>query len=117
MVASQVDRNKLIKEYVDNLSREIQIDKIVFFGSGARGKLRENSDLDYIVISNDFKKMGFMKRLQLLSHSRIGLSRKVPMDILGYTQEEFKTMAKQNVSILLSEAKREGQIVYSKKLS
>lgn len=114
MDSTRIDKNKLIKEYIKNISNKITVDKVIFFGSGVKGKLTVNSDLDYIIISSDFAKMKYMRRLQLLSRLRIGLSRQVPMDILGYTSEEFDKMSSPDESIVLSEAKKEGKIVYSK---
>jgi len=114
MDATRINKKKLIKEYINNVSQKISVDKVIFFGSGVRRQLTEDSDLDFIVLSNDFRKMKFMDRLVLLSQARNGLSETVPMDILGYTPEEFEKLSSADESVVLSEAKREGKVVYSK---
>lgn len=114
MDALSINKKRMIKEYITNISKKITIDKVIFFGSGVKNKLTENSDLDYIIISKDFRKMKYMQRLQMLSHLRTGISRKVPMDILAYTPEEFDRMTQPDQSVVLTEAKHEGKIVYSK---
>ena len=53
--------------------------------------------------------MGFIERLILLSKLREGMKKSAPMDIFGYTPEEFERLSKE--SIVLKEAKREGQII------
>ena len=115
MAQTTINPTKITKDYINHLNKKklIRIQKVILFGSAARGQMTEDSDLDIIVISPDFKKMDYMKRLQLLSRARDNKFCFIPMDILGYTPEEFDKMAKPDQSIVLSEAKREGKIVYS----
>ena len=61
--------------------------KIILYGSHASGNAREDSDLDLVVVSDDFKSMDLWERLWLLGQARIDIER--PMEILGLTEEEF----------------------------
>lgn len=99
----------IVKDYLRNLEGKIKIKKVILFGSAARGEMHEDSDIDLIIISPDFKKMEFMKRLILLTRLRRGMKKSAPMDILGYTGEEFKRLSKE--SIVLKEAKEQGKII------
>ncbi len=63
------------------------VEKIFLFGSHARGIADENSDIDLLVISRDFGGMDLYERLSLLGRARKGIP--VPMDIIGYTEEEI----------------------------
>lgn len=101
---------KIIKEYSRDLEKIIPINKVILFGSIARGKYNQDSDLDLIVLSDAFGKISFMKRLELLSRARGRKHVKMAMDILGYTPEEFKEMPKE--SVVLKEAARDGIVVY-----
>jgi predicted nucleotidyltransferase len=96
----------VVKDYLQNLKEEINVEKVILFGSAARGEMHRDSDIDLIIISPDFKKMGYMRRLILLSRLRRGMKKTAPMDILGYTRQEFNKLAKE--SIVLKEAKKEG---------
>lgn len=109
MAKIRIKQGLIIKEYIDNLKKSIEITKVILFGSVLGDKFNEDSDIDVIVLSNDFKKMGFLRRLELLSHARKGSSREVPMDIIGYTPDEFNKLSKE--SIVLKEAKRNGKII------
>jgi len=106
-MAQNIDPVKIVRHYAKGLANQIQIKKVILFGSASRGEMTYHSDLDIIVLSPDFKKLNFMRRLQLLSRARKGEARKVPMDILGYTSEEFKKMAKE--SVVIREAQKEGK--------
>jgi len=80
--------NEIIARYKENLQGlGIHVKKILLYGSYAAGNPREHSDIDLIVISQDFKNMGLWDRLGLLGRARVKLRR--PMEILGYTEEEF----------------------------
>lgn len=100
---------EIVKDYLQNLEGKIKVDKTILFGSAARGKMNRDSDIDLIIISPQFKKMEFMKRLILLSKLRRGMKKTAPMDIFGYTPEEFEKLSKE--STVLEEAKKEGIII------
>lgn len=105
---------KIIKVFIDNMPDNINIKGVFLFGGYATGNIHNDSDLDFVVISPDFKKMDFMKRLELLSHTQGAdeITRSMPMDIIGYTPEEFKNIGKE--SIVMRQAKREGKMLFKK---
>lgn len=111
MAKNRIKSRQIIKEYAYELKKRIKISKIILFGSAARGKMNEDSDFDLIVLSDTFKKMSFIKRLQLLSHARTGNVRKIPMDILGYTPAEARKLSQS--SSMLKEAFEQGKLVWS----
>lgn len=92
MAKKRIIPELIIKDYIKDLSGQIKVDGAFIFGSYATGKVREDSDLDCIIISRDFKKINYLKRLQLLSRARRGLAVNMAMDIFGYTPQEFKAM-------------------------
>jgi helicase len=57
------------------------------YGSYAKENPREDSDIDLIVISDDFKDMNLRERLEIL-----GIASRVfePIEALGYTSKEIK---------------------------
>jgi predicted nucleotidyltransferase len=115
-MAKKLSRSKIkkevisiVKDYLRNLEGKINVKKVILFGSAARGKMHRDSDIDLIIISPDFKKMGFVERLILLSRLREGMKKSAPMDIFAYTPEEFEKLSKE--SIILKEAKKEGKVI------
>ncbi len=106
-MAKNIDPIKIVYDYARDLTNQIRVQKVILFGSAGRGQMTYDSDLDVIVISPDFKKLDFIKRLQILSRNRKNAARKVPMDILGYTQEEFEKLGRE--SVVIEEAQKEGQ--------
>ncbi len=55
--------------------------KIILYGSYVTGGAKEDSDLDLVVVSDDFKDMDLWDRLCLLGEARVEIRR--PMEILG----------------------------------
>jgi hypothetical protein len=65
----------------------IRPERLLLFGSWARGEHREESDIDLIVVSRDFARLGYLRRLETLG---IAAGRAlVSVQALGYTPEEF----------------------------
>lgn len=80
--------NQVIKSIIECIVREYQPDKIILFGSRARGDADEQSDIDLLVISDREKRLPRYKRgLDV----RILLSQfQLPKDILFYTHEDVE---------------------------
>lgn len=83
-------------------------EKIILFGSWAKGKEDPYSDIDLIFVWNTKKR--FLDRLADL-YDRWPLS--VGVDILAYTPEEFKKMLEERNSFL-EKAVAEGIVLYEK---
>ena len=99
---------KTLKEFKSALETSgIKVERLILFGSHATGKAGEDSDIDLVVISDDFKNMDLWERLCLLGRARTGIKR--PMEILGFTEEE---LAAQPIgSFIGDEVKPKGVIV------
>lgn len=79
-----------IAQYREKLeSMGIRVKKIILYGSHASGTATEHSDLDLVVVSDDLKDLDLWERLCLLGQARMGIWR--PMEILGYTEEEYES--------------------------
>jgi predicted nucleotidyltransferase len=92
-----------IKEEIKKFKEKIGADKLIIFGSFARGNFNEHSDIDVLIVGKKFIGKRFYDRLR-------GLWLKwpldLPVDFICYTPEEFEKLKKE-VSIV-SEALKEG---------
>lgn len=88
-------KTALIKKLEDvkkNASKDIRIDRLIIFGSQVSGKPHKDSDIDLIVVSQDFRNLNFFQRGALMyRHWHLRL----PVDFLCYTPEEFNRLRKQ----------------------
>ncbi len=93
-----------LKKFGKKLHEELAVEKLILFGSYARGKPRKDSDVDIIIVSPKFRGIPLFLRSRGLRR-RFGV--KVPMDIICLTPEEFEEKRKE-ISII-AEAVKEGK--------
>lgn len=110
---SPINIDQLVQEYISSFPTSVHVNGVFLFGSFARGDMHEDSDVDLVVLSEDFAQMPFIKRLEFLSKMRRApITRSVPMDIFGYTPEEFADLDKE--SAIMKKAKQEGRFVWKR---
>lgn len=101
--------NRLIKQYVRELKKiNIRPKEILLFGSYAKGTAHPYSDIDLLVISDDFRKNKPLNRLEILSKATIPLN--APIETIGYTPSELKK--RKNKSIFWEQIKDSLKIAY-----
>lgn len=76
-----------VRLFAQSISRDIQVQRIYLFGSYAAGTANNDSDIDILVVSDDFKEMSPVKISSFLFRN----AAKIPGDIqpIGYTNEEL----------------------------
>lgn len=87
--------SELLKKFKLSLGNMgIKVDRMILFGSYAERTNKEGSDIDVAVISEDFKNMNLLERLETigLALSRARITE--PIEALGYTEEEFSDRGK-----------------------
>jgi len=102
MVQTTTKNLNLIKSYFKKL-KKINAEKIVFFGSRAKGDFHNDSDFDLIVVSKKFENLRQDKRV-LLSYKL--WKNDFALELLCYTPEEFEE--RKNGLTIVSEALKEG---------
>jgi len=86
-------------------SRGIKADKLILFGSYATGQYREDSDIDVVIISRDFKNKSYWERIDILSGAIYDIFE--PIEATAFTPEEWQSRE----SIIVDFAKN-GEVVY-----
>lgn len=84
-------------------------DKVILFGSYARGQLTDDSDLDILVVmpvAGSCREMANQIDLALAD-------RRVPMDVIVVTPEQFDRR-KNIVGTIIGEAATEGRVLYER---
>lgn len=88
----------------------LRVAKIILFGSYAQEQTAEESDIDVVIVSDDFKDKDIFERAKLTQDPEIMTIRKymIPLDIITLTPEEYESGAS-----LISLLARDGKIVYA----
>jgi uncharacterized protein len=104
---SKLELSQWLEEAVRAL-RAYDPEKIILFGSYARGDVDRYSDIDLAIIKRTNKR--FVERLvEAASYLNLPLS----VDIFVYTPEEFQAMIEEGNSFI-ERVQKEGRIVYEK---
>jgi len=88
-----------IKETLEK--KGIRVEKIILFGSRAKGEYMKESDYDFIIVSKDFKGIPIFKRIEMI------LDIKEDIDTICLTPEEFER-EKNFLGSIVSYAVKEG---------
>lgn len=96
-----VDDN--VVDFVNRLKSKINVHKVIFFGSRAKGEHLKHSDYDFIIVSDDFKGMPFVERISFIYRL---FNTPYPIEPLCYTIEEFER--KKNQICIVQEAVKTG---------
>ena len=99
----QSELENIIKQIIEKYKPE----KVILFGSAARGELGPHSDLDILVIKRDTPYFG-ADRVRELSKM---IKRDIPVDFLIYRPEEFEKRLSMGDPFLKS-IMEEGKVLY-----
>lgn len=92
-----------LSHFKKELNKKVDIDKMIFFGSRAKGKAKKWSDVDLIVVSKKFKNIKSYKRAKGF---RDYWELNYPIDFLCYTPKEFEKKKRENG--IVQQAVKEG---------
>ncbi len=80
---------KIIGQFKDVIEKKgIRIERIVLYGSYATGSEREGSDIDLVIISDDFSGLDYWQRIDLLSAAIYEVFK--PIEAVAMTRAEWE---------------------------
>jgi predicted nucleotidyltransferase len=94
----------VVARYVRNLEAlGIGVQKVIIFGSQAKGTFTVDSDIDIAVVSKDFEKMDLWERAGYLGKAARGIP--YPIEVLGFSPSQLKKIER---GTILDEITRSG---------
>jgi len=89
MVKTEREIEEIIERYKEELKKlGINSQRVILYGSYSKGHPREDSDIDLIIISKDFRHMNLRERLETLGLAAGRVFE--PIEAMGYTEEEVR---------------------------
>lgn len=109
MSARLAQQPPYLSEVIDRIVSKFHPEKIILFGSWARGEAREDSDLDLLVIlpKVEHKRKAAIEVLRALN----GLP--ISKDVIVTTPHEIKEYGKK-IGYILRPALEEGKVIYER---
>ena len=107
MVSKPPPVSSAFRDFLARLGRHIQPERVILFGSRARGDYRGTSDYDLLIVAKRFRGVPWVRRAPLVIRLW-----DLPLDLepICLTPEEFRRRSKE-LSIV-GEAVREGVTMY-----
>lgn len=103
---------RLIKETVSSVLdlSNVELNRIVLFGSYAKNEQSLNSDIDLIIVSKNFRNSTYFKRIDKVLNLNAALVKtiKKPFDVLLYSDIEWNDSA----TMMIREAKKNGKTLF-----
>jgi len=97
---------RIIRDYAKTLEAErVKPQKIILFGSYSTGTQHEGSDIDLVVISEDFADKGYWERIDILAAAIVKVFE--PIEAIAMTPQEWES----GDSLIVDYA-RNGEVVY-----
>lgn len=84
-----IQTQPIIKQYIARIKKHIRLDAALIFGSLAQQRATEESDIDLLIVSDDFASMDEDERLRLLYRLTVD----IPLDfhLYGVTRHEYES--------------------------
>jgi predicted nucleotidyltransferase len=93
-----VDRQSIVSglapslvRFAERLRDELGAERVLLFGSHARGTAYHDSDYDLIIVADHFRPIPVLKRQVGLREMFYGVGGHAPMDLICLTPEEFES--------------------------
>ena len=101
----------VMDQIVALITSKISPEKIVLFGSYARGDNKENSDIDILII---VKNLGNERKITgLLNKELLNNNISIPIDFLAIDYDKYNKL-KNKIGYIYKSIDKEGQILYGK---
>lgn len=101
---------RTVDEIVRRIAEGYDPDKVIIFGSVAKGTEHEDSDIDLLILKNDTRKP--VERNREVRRLLFGI--KYPIDVFVKTTEEFDRF-RDVVGSMFYDASREGRVIYERR--
>jgi HEPN domain-containing protein/predicted nucleotidyltransferase len=98
---------EMLREIVRRIVEAVQPERIILFGSAARGEMGPDSDVDLLIIKQCENRR---ETARLIRRELIGIS--VPIDIIVVTPDDI-ARHKDTIGLIYRPALREGKLVYA----
>ena len=101
-------QERVLNEIIDRIVLITNPDKIILFGSRAKGTANKNSDYDVLILKKYARKKSLRQKLY-----KIGLTKEAPVDILVNTPIAYEKL-KEKLYYVYHDISKFGIVVYEK---
>jgi len=108
---NEINVRKILPLMVKKIIEISHPEKIILFGSYAKGTESRDSDIDLLIVKDKIES----KIKETLKIRRSLKNFVIPKDIILITKEDFEYYSKEWINSIFAEARRYGRVLYEKK--
>lgn len=113
MVRTRPQIESIVNRYVQNLQAHgIEVEQIILFGSYARRRAHQGSDIDLAVIAPQFEHLNWRERYEVLGLANMSL--RAPIQALGYSPRQWREAERGSFA---DKIRRTGKVIYRRSRS
>ena len=110
---TKVDLENKLRTFVKNVTSVFNVDKIILFGSYAKGNPREYSDIDIALVSKDLDpKRARWENIEFVMQ-KANLEHDPDLQLIPFTKEAFENDKDSPIGSFIREIKKTGKVIYS----
>ena len=81
---------EIVRQYVEALRQHgVKVERVILYGSFAKGQPREDSDIDLVVVSESFQEMDLRERLEVLGMGAATIMKPVEAQVASASEMSF----------------------------
>jgi predicted nucleotidyltransferase len=107
--AMSAEEAGVLDEVIQRIVEVAQPEKIILFGSAARGEMGPNSDVDLLVVKSGVVHRGRLAEAIYMNLFGVGQA----VDVVVVTPEDIERY-KDSIALVIRPALREGKVVYAR---
>lgn len=110
---SEVELKDKLNNFVNCVTKVFNVDKIILFGSYAKGNTHEYSDIDIALISHDLDpKRARWENIEYIM-KKSNMEYDPDLQLIPFSKESFDNDADSPIGSFIREIKETGKIIYS----
>jgi len=104
-----MDRIPFLDQIVKTIVSVVAPDKVILFGSYARGDYRKNSDIDILILKSGLKNERGIINILYMEFFNKKIS--IPIDIIATDYEKYNRLSN-DIGYIYKTIKQEGKVIY-----
>jgi len=96
----QQDVDEVVKAFIEALSRKVRVEAVYAFGSRVKGDWIKDSDIDLVIVSEDFRDMPFTKRMDVVEEVQWRMRIRPHIEAIPLTWKEFNRKVRRSAILM-----------------
>ena len=109
---TEIELENKLKDFINDVTNTISVDRIILFGSYAKGNPNEYSDIDVALVSEDLDpKLARWQNIEFIME-KSNIKYDPDLQLVPFAKEAFENDAESPIGSFIREIKKTGKVIY-----